>query len=608
MHGSSLHLASLRWSLAVALATALVAAGSGAQGVPVGKGKGKGGPKRKAPAAVEILELDDEPAPRKLPPKKNVKPPASPVSPGSSTPRPAKGTPPPAPAPPPPAPSPVDETSDTETFGSDDLAPALVPAAPATPVDEERFELSGWTRFRASLMGEDDRRAPADPLFSTVVPDASQTVLPYDRVTGDLQGYLRARYRKGKRFEAVVAASASWSAFGNAEPTASAFAGLSSSQPRTSFEAVVREGWLGVYRDALDLRIGLQRISWGKSDAFTPNDVVNARDVRDPFLTETALQRLPTVAIRADIPLGTKASLQLHVSPFFTPDAFDLWGSNGALIQPSAPASLRYLLNRVGRLADPTLRSEILGILGQTQKPRLDFTEASGGARLGWEAGGFDGALYAHYGFHTQPYLRVSPDLPAAFASADLSTAGGLAKPFLDATERGAPLVLSTYVRRVHLGFDVARAAGPFVLKIEGAYDSRAPFLRSDFSASLSPVAQGVFGIEWQPGENGTFVLLETNAQQWLDLGSGAPTLFIRETTVSQAALVRHTFREHFEVELRAAAVLDPRGYLVRPQISWKESNWDLRAGLVWLDGDDGSYASYYARNTQGYLIARGKF
>ncbi len=447
MHGSLPPLASLRWSLALALATALVAAGAGAQGVPVGKGKG--GPKRKAPAAAAILELDDEPAPRKLPPKKNVKPPASPLSPlssASSTARPAKGAPPPAPAPPPPphAASSVDEASDTEVFGSDDLAPALAPAPPAIPVDEERFELSGWTRFRASLMGQDDGRAPADPLFSTVVPDASQTVLPYDRVTGDLQGYLRARYRKGKRFEAVVAASASWSAFGNAEPTASAFAGLSSSQPRTSFEAVVREGWLGIYRDALDLRIGLQRISWGKSDAFTPNDVVNARDVRDPFLTETALQRLPTLALRADLPLGARASLQLHASPFFTPDAFDLWGSNGALIQPSAPASLRYLLNRVGRLVDPTLRAEILGIIGQTQKPRLDFTEASGGARLGWEAGGFDGALYAHYGFHTQPYLRVSPDLPAAFASADLSTAGGLAKPFLDATERGAPLVLST--------------------------------------------------------------------------------------------------------------------------------------------------------------------
>lgn len=593
------------WCSAWAVLTLALAVSPSATAQRAGARGGKPlGPARGTPAASkpEMLELDDEPLPQKKP-KKNAKPSAPPFAPPPKVAPPVVApSPPPRPAAPPPAPE-----SDTEVFGSDDLAPA--PAPPPLPVEEERLELAGWVRLRGSVMGEDDRRAPPDPVLSAVVPDANAAVLPYDRVTGDVQGFLRARYRKGKRFEAVLAASAAWSAFGNAEPSASAFAGLSDSQPRTSFEAVVREGWLGLYRDTVDLRVGLQRIAWGKSDAFAVNDVVNARDVRDPFLTETALQRLPTMAVRADVALGSRANLQLHVAPFFTPDAFDMWGSNGALVQPSAPASFRYLLNRIGKLADPTLRSEMLAVIGQSQKPRLDFTEASGGARLGWEAGGFDGALYAHYGFHTQPYVRVSPDLGAALGTVDLSTAGGLAKPFLDAIERGAPLVLSTYVRRVHAGFDVARALGPFVLKFEGAYDSRAPVLRSDFTAALSPVATGVFGLEWQPGEEGTtFVLLETSAQQWLDLPPGAPTLFVKETTLSQAALVRHTFREHLEVELRGAAVMDPQGYLVRPQIAWKEPGWDLRAGLVWLDGESGSYSQYYARNTQAYLIARGKF
>ena len=190
----------------------------------------------------------------------------------------------------------------------------------------------------------------------------------------------------------------------------------------------------------------------------------------------------------------------------------------------------------------------------------------------------------------------------------DLSTAGGLAKPFLDSVERGAPLVLSTYVRRVHAGFDVARAVGPVVLKFEGAYDSRAPVLRDDFTSPLVPVATGVVGLEWQPGDGDTFVLLETSAQQLLDLPAGRPLLFVSETTLSQGALVRHTFREHLEFELRGAAVLDPRSYVLRPQIAWKEAAWDLRAGLVWLEGDDNSYARYYARNAQAFLVGRGKF
>ncbi len=578
-------------------------------------------------AHAQVIELDDEPPPRKAPAKKAAPRPA-PVAPapkkkpkGESSPEgPKRGVPAvrevytqaPSPAktsPSPPAAAAPATSDDSEIFdSSDDTTTPAKPPAPSTPPEDERFELTGWVRTRASLYGEDDRRAPADPLLSAVTGSPESEVLPYDRATGDLQAYLRARYRKGKRFEAVVAASAAWSAYGNASPSASAFAGASESQPRTVFEGVVREGWVGFYQGRFDLRVGLQRIAWGKSDAITPNDVVNARDVRDPFVTETALQRLPTFAVRGDLALGSSASLQLHVAPFFQPDSFDLWGSNGAFVQPSAPASLRYVLNRVGKLADPTLRAEMLAILGQSQKPRLDFTEPSAGARLGWEAGGFDGAFYGHYGFHTQPYFRVSPDLSTALAQVDLSSAGGLAKPFLDSIERGAPLVLSTYVRRLHVGFDVARALGPVVLKIEGAYDSRAPVLRSDFTSPLVPVATGVFGIEWQPGDGDTFVLLETSAQQLLDLPAGPPLLFVSETTLSQGALVRHTFREHLEIELRGAAVLDPRSYVLRPQIAWKESSWDVRAGVVWLEGDDASYARYYARNAQAFLVGRGKF
>jgi hypothetical protein len=587
-------------------------------------------------APAQVIELDDEPpTPRAARPKPPAAKPAPRPAPkaepapkpepkrkggkaalpeGPTRGIPAVRTAPAADPSPAPAPSPVaprgaeSDSDDVEVFDGGETAAAPRASAPEPTKDDERFEVSGWVRFRASGMREDDERVPADPALAALTGDPSAEVLPYDRVTGDAQGYLRTRYRRGKRLEAVLAGSAAWSAFGNAEPTASAFAGLSESQPRSSFEAVLREGWLGIYRGAVDWRVGLQRIAWGRSDAFAVNDVVNARDVREPFTTETALQRLPTLAVRSDVALGSAATLQLHVAPFFAPDSFDLWGSNGAIVQPSAPAAFRYLLNRVGKLTDPTLRAEAMALIGQTQKPRLDFTEPSAGARLGWEAGGFDGALYAHYGFHTQPYVRVSPDLPAALATVDPSTVSGLTKPFLDAIERGQPLVLSTYVRRLHAGFDVSRALGPVVLKLEGAFDSRAPFLRTDFSAGLSPVAAGVLGLEWSPGDGNTFVLLESSAQQWLDLPPGAPLLFVRETTLSEAAVVRHTFAEKLELELRTVAVLDPLGYIVRPQIAWKEATWDVRVGAVWLDGDDGSYAKYYARNTQAFLIARGKF
>ncbi len=586
-------------------------------------------------AHAQVLELDDEPppkrvakpkpsAPRAAPPK--AAPKAAPrAEPAADAKRrggkggaegPVRGVPAVRPVPAvDPAQAPAlpravegEASDDVEVFDAGESAGASRAPAPEAPRDDERFEVTGWVRARASAMREGDGRVEADPLLLAITRDPNAEVLPYDRVTGDAQGYLRARFRRGKQLEAVLAGSASWSAFGNAEPSASAFAGLSGSQPRTSFEGVVREGWVGLYRGAFDWRFGLQRLAWGRSDAFAVNDVVNARDVREPFTTEAAMQRLPTLAVRSDVALGAASTLQVHVAPFFVPDTFELWGSNGAIVQPSAPAAFRYLLNRVGKLADPTLRAEAMALVGQTQKPRLDFSEPSFGARLGWEAGGFDGAFYAHYGFHTQPYVRVSPDLPAALAAADPSTVSGLTKPFLDAIERGQPLVLSTYVRRVHAGFDVSRALGPVVVKLEGAFDSRAPFLRADFGAGLSPVAAGVVGLEWSPGDGNTFVLVESSAQRWFDVPAGTPLLFVRETTLSEAAVVRHTFAEKLELEVRTVAVLDPLGYVVRPHVAWKEASWDVRIGAAWLDGDDGSYAKYYARNTQAFFIARGKF
>ena len=192
-------------------------------------------------AHAQVIELDDEPPARKAPakkpaakaapsapaPKKKPKGEALPegprrgipavregYGPASSAPATAKS---PAAAPTaamptvPPAAGDETEVFDSDTGDTSANAPARAPASSSQPEDE-RFELTGWVRTRASLYGEDDQRAPADPLLVAVTREAEGQTLPYDRATGDVQAYLRARYRKGKRFEAVVAASAAWSA------------------------------------------------------------------------------------------------------------------------------------------------------------------------------------------------------------------------------------------------------------------------------------------------------------------------------------------------------------------------------------------------------------
>ena len=56
---------------------------------------------------------------------------------------------------------------------------------------------------------------------------------------------------------------------------------------------------------------------------MSPNDVINARDNRDPFVSETELRRIPSLLARADLDLGF-GSLQLVLAPIYDADVADV--------------------------------------------------------------------------------------------------------------------------------------------------------------------------------------------------------------------------------------------------------------------------------------------
>src|SRR5262249_29337364 len=143
-------------------------------------------------------------------------------------------------------------------------------------------------------------------------------------------------------------------------------------ESRGQFEATPLELYIGLSWPGLDLRIGQQRVAWGRSDVRSPNDVLNRRDLRDPLLAEPELRDLPTPLVRGDIELGF-GSLELVFAPFFFPDRFDLFGSNWALVQPDAPPPLRGFFGLLTRAVDPALEAMLQPLLTQTSGPRLDI-------------------------------------------------------------------------------------------------------------------------------------------------------------------------------------------------------------------------------------------
>jgi hypothetical protein len=163
----------------------------------------------------------------------------------------------------------------------------------------------------------------------------------------------------------------------------------------------------------------------------------------------------------------------------------------------------------------------------------------------------------------------------------------------------------ATFVRRHHIGSDLVTTFGPFALRIDAAYDSNRVFYRRDLVSQVSDAVQAVASLEYQTGELGKSVLVET---VWLHIFDDvAPhSLLGYERDSSGVALqARWTFRERLEAQLRGFVGLRPATYVVEPRLTWKWTSFALRAGLLLLDGDPFSFGGYFRRNTCAYGMVR---
>ena len=260
-------------------------------------------------------------------------------------------------------PLPAEQGDLTETIDADDpygtaagapavTAPVIEPIRAATaqaapsvvPTADERMEIHGWARQSVELGLW--RRASGTS-------DDNPVRLPYDQLSARSQLFVRARYSRGHWFEANVSGLLSYALFEQSPAAvANGFNGFNGQSTRSVVEPELHELFLGFYSTRFDLRIGQQRVAWGNTDFWSPNDVVNARDLRDPFLGEAEYRNLPTLLVRADLDLGF-GTLQGLIGPAFVPDRFDVYGSNWAAVQPDAPVWARGLVNLAARSLDP---------------------------------------------------------------------------------------------------------------------------------------------------------------------------------------------------------------------------------------------------------------
>jgi len=79
---------------------------------------------------------------------------------------------------------------------------------------------------------------------------------------------------------------------------------LYTSEPGRPFadrgEILLDEAYLDFYYKDYDVRVGLQKVIWGKSDLISPFDILTARDLTDPFVWPTIEDRIAQAGIRVN--------------------------------------------------------------------------------------------------------------------------------------------------------------------------------------------------------------------------------------------------------------------------------------------------------------------
>ena len=99
---------------------------------------------------------------------------------------------------------------------------------------------------------------------------------------------------------------------------------------RHDHEIALFEAYLDVFFEKLDIRVGNQIISWGKTDVINPTDIINPLDLTNMLTGDVAEKKVPTFAIKLDYYHGNTTA-ELVVVPFFQEYKYDLVGSDWAI-------------------------------------------------------------------------------------------------------------------------------------------------------------------------------------------------------------------------------------------------------------------------------------
>ncbi len=397
------------------------------------------------------------------------------------------------------------------------------------------------------------------------------------------------------------------------------------------------EAFLDAHLARVDLRIGKQKIAWGKLDRVQPVDLLNPERYTDPFMLEEDERKIGVPAVQASYFLPPRAWIPEEARPtavwvpqyvpFRFPRPGERWFSPAAMPPDTffVPADVFPL---PGGGTNPSFAVPVGFRARNVPSPALRLENSGYAARFAGFSGGVDYALYYYHGFDALPAFRMTAE---ALAAPDPGSLLGFR--FAARTE------LTPIFRTIDMwGADAAYAAGDVSLRAEAAFINGRPFSRDlrfliddpqrlapqireavtqfQQGSSSVPVDLGASfverdAVEWGIGADydlsGTLLLLQVNQTDVLD---NQADLLIKDIETRLLANLRKNFwHDSLAMQLVAQHALESDYTLWLPRLTYRVwESIELRVGYLYIAGRRSSVGGQYKRNDQAFVRVRYLF
>jgi len=406
-----------------------------------------------------------------------------------------------------------------------------------------------------------------------------------------------------------------------------------------------QEAYLEAHLTSIDLRLGIQKVAWGKLDRTQPNDLINPLNYTDPLMDDEADRKIGVPALQGSYffpdawSLPEESRLTAVWVPKYIPYRFPLadcvvqngvsrcdverWFPPAAV--PTTTFNVPAGVIPINGGYNPAFSVPLGFTVRNSSPPAFRMENSDIGLRYSALTHDVDFALYYYHGFDPQPAFNLTA---TATGQPDTNPANPLHVKDLAAVTTVTP----NFQQIDSWGGDAAYAFDRFTVRAEGAFLRNRPFSRDlrflvtnpraiapEIAQAIAALAKGAGStpvplppgsvtrdaVEWGLGGDyvyeGYTLLLQVNQT---DVLHNDVQLLIKDVETRLVANLRKSlFADTLKAQLVTVHAIESDYTIVRPRLTYSfTDHLDTEVGYLFIAGRTQSVGGQFKRNGQGWV------